>query len=115
MAAAGKFVAAVGCFEPGELWPDALAWPDHYVADVEAVLAPTEVANVRITLDEWIAARAPLDLAPTPAYVRNGGVWRMENHPLVQAELERIGGVDVDLSVCASTAMWCESIAGRKA
>lgn len=72
-----------------------------------------QVEDARITLDEWANAGAPLDLAPTPAYVRNGGVWRMENHPLVQAELERIG-VDVDLRVCASTAMWCESIAKSK-
>lgn len=38
MAQENKFISAVGVFEPGALWPDALAWSDHYAQQVEGVL-----------------------------------------------------------------------------
>lgn len=76
--------------------------------EIEFKLPPTP-ARTTITLDDWIAAKAPLDLAPcseAPYTLVDGCRW-VQDWPMPA------GMPAMRRDLCASTMMWCYSIARK--
>lgn len=64
----------------------------------------------RITDEDWIRAKAPLDLMPGGgAYVRVAGRWHREYLPETEAMLAR-HGTTIDRDEGDMICMWCESV-----